>query len=392
MSCLQHPFLTYSETLQNPFVQDWIKDKKKVMGYYCANLPEEMIHAAGFLPFRIRGTGNTEFHLSDALLSRFNCTFVRSTLNLALKGEYDFMDGVLVANTCDHIRRMYDIWKLKVEKCKTKAMKMFFLSLPHTFTAEGLAWMKSEMAKFQDELIKSFNLTLEPSALSKSIEVYNQNSELLTRLNALRALDTPRLTGTEFFKISVANSAVRKEYANEQIGQILQELETNDTYKHENVKARLLLVGSSVDNPNFISILEHAGALIVADTICTGVRSFVNDQMWNASNAAVSSKDPIDNLVQKVYLRTFCPRMMNTHPQRLQFIKEQIKQAKIDGVILQRIEFCDLHGCENALYEHILEEDLNIPVLSLDREYFLGDTGRLRTRVEAFLEQIGRIQ
>ena len=64
-----------------------------------------------------------------------------------------------------------------------------------------------------------------------------------------------------------------------------------------------------------------------------------------------------------------------------------IKTAKIDGVIATRIEFCDLHGCQNMIYEQELKE-INVPMLSLDRDYFIGDIGRFKTRAEAFIEQI----
>ena len=79
--------------------------------------------------------------------------------------------------------------------------------------------------------------------------------------------------------------------------------------------------------------------------------------------------------------------MMDDYDRRFKFLKDQLKVAKIDGVIGTRIEFCDLNGCECMMYEHDLE-DLNVPMLSLDRDYFLGDKGRFKTRCEAFIEQI----
>ena len=67
-----------------------------------------MIAAAGMLPFRMRGTGSTETSLADTYLSAYNCTFTRHCLDLAFSGDYDFLDGVVVVNGCDHVRRLYD--------------------------------------------------------------------------------------------------------------------------------------------------------------------------------------------------------------------------------------------------------------------------------------------
>ena len=82
-----------------------------------------------------------------------------------------------------------------------------------------------------------------------------------------------------------------------------------------------------------------------------------------------------------------CPRMMDDHQRRLDYLKEEIKKAKIDGVIMQRINNCDLHGCENMLCVHDFKE-LKIPALNIDRESFQADTTRLQTRIEAFIEMI----
>ena len=79
--------------------------------------------------------------------------------------------------------------------------------------------------------------------------------------------------------------------------------------------------------------------------------------------------------------------MMDDHERRLNFIKDEVKRAKVDGIILQRINNCDLHGCDNMLYVHELKE-LEIPILNIDREFFQADTTRLQTRIEAFLEMI----
>ncbi|MGB9498827.1 MAG: 2-hydroxyacyl-CoA dehydratase [Dissulfuribacterales bacterium] len=50
----------------------------------------------------------TEF--SDAHFTQINCSFVRYGFALVLQGEFDFLDGVVSFNACDHLRRFYDNW------------------------------------------------------------------------------------------------------------------------------------------------------------------------------------------------------------------------------------------------------------------------------------------
>jgi len=79
--------------------------------------------------------------------------------------------------------------------------------------------------------------------------------------------------------------------------------------------------------------------------------------------------------------------MMDDNDRRFDFLYKQIQAANVDGIIATHIEFCDLHGCQNMIFENELEK-INMPILSLDRDYFLGDVGRFKTRAEAFIEQI----
>ena len=82
--------------------------------------------------------------------------------------------------------------------------------------------------------------------------------------------------------------------------------------------------------------------------------------------------------------------MFDGYPERLSFMLDVAKQANVEGLVLQNIFNCDLHGIDNVMLETDFEEN-GIPVLILEREYnLLADAGRIRTRVQAFLEQIRR--
>ncbi len=368
-------FVKTASMLKNAYIDQWKKENRKVVGYYCSYLPEEIIHALGMLPFRIRGTTCKDTVLADAIVSRFNCSFMKATLNLTLDKQYDFLDGMVCSNSCDHIRRMIDIWKAK--ELPRKEFPYFFLSIPHVLTEEGLEWIKTEFKSFKEGLEKVFNSKLTDESLKNSIDVYNTNRQLLRDIYQLRSGKDPKITGTDFTKLMIANTSAPKEKCNEELTKIKGIVKERESLK--DYRARLMLVGSYVDNPNFIKIFEEVGGLIVTDSLCYGTRYFW-DQIEPSAN-------PLLDVVRRYYHKVSCPRMMDSHPARLDFIKEQVKNAKVDGVILQRIEFCDLHGADNMLFSHDLEA-LDIPVLNIDREYLMSDVARFKTRVEAFIEQI----
>jgi benzoyl-CoA reductase/2-hydroxyglutaryl-CoA dehydratase subunit BcrC/BadD/HgdB len=137
-----------------------------------------------------------------------------------------------------------------------------------------------------------------------------------------------------------------------------------------------------MDDVELLENVEDLGALVVADTLCIGSRSH-----WDLTD---EDRDPLDALVDRYLRHVPCPRMYGEYGKRFAFLREQAERANVDGVILEQIKFCDLHGTDNALLKRDLEQE-NIPALELERQYGpLADAGRVRTRVQAFLERIRR--
>ncbi len=371
-------FLKISETLSNPLVEEWKKQKKKIIGYYCTYVPEEILVAAEILGFRMRGTGAEGTSRADTILSRFNCSYIRASLDLALEGKYNFLDGLIAMNSCDHARRMYDIFKYKVVgEILPENFPLYFLSVPHILTERGYNWLLEEFEIFITELENHFNIKITKEDLNRGIQILNENRKILKEIHGLRALDKPKISGVDILKMNVANSAIPKEIANQELSNILTNVK--DSGGNSDNRARILLTGSLIDNPLFIKIIEDVGGAVVSDMLCFGTRNF-----WDLTE---ERGNPLENITKRYYYKISCPRMMDDHKRRFEFLKERIEKDKVDGVIGTRIEFCDLNGVENALYEHELE-NLNIPMLTLDRDYFLGDIGRYKTRIEAFIEQI----
>jgi len=375
-------FLHISDSISNPYITKWQADGKKVLGHYCTYIPDELLHAANLLPYRIRATGNTSTNLADVYMVRFTCSFVRATFDMALRGLYDFLDGILICNSCDHSRRMFELFDLKVFGSENypKPTSRFYYSIPHVITNEGFEWYLNEIqelkTKFEEKYVRN---TITNQDLLESINVYNTNRELLRKIHEMRIIDAPKITGSEALQILMANNSVPKELANQELERIITALKESEGIKSK--AKRIMLIGSEVDSTDFTRLIEDSGALIVSDFLCFGTRTFLDDVQLGFE------RNPLKSIVERVYYRISCPRMMDDHERRFDFIKSEIEKAKVDGVILQRINNCDLHGCDNMLYVHELK-DLEVPVLNLDREFYQADTTRLQTRIEAFLEMI----
>ena len=369
-------FSNAAETLVNPVLQHWKDQGGKVVGYFCSTVPEEIITAAGLTPFRMRATGSTSTEESDAFYSSINCSFPRHCFNQVLTGDFKFLDGIVCVNSCDHVRRIYDNWKRFVPTDFIEIM-----SLPRKTGPDQVGWYTEELAMLKDKIGKHFGVEITDDRLWKAIKLHNETRRLQKKLYELRKQEKPPITGAETLAVMVAGTAMPHDQYNEMLRELLDELSgTEGPGSH---RARLLIVGGILDDPAYIKVIEDQGGLVVTDSTCFGSRLMWVEVDENAS-------DPISALAQ-YYLtdRPSCPRMYGEHDNRTQYVIDMCREFNCDGVIGERLIFCD-----SWLVEHyMLGQDLKaagIPMLKLDREYLTSGIGQLRTRIQAFLETMGR--
>jgi len=361
-------------SLKNPYIDRWKEKGGKVVGYFCSYVPVEVIHAAGMLPYRMRATGSTSTELGDLYASHITCTFCRHSLDQAMRGEYKFLDGLVALFSCDHIRRMFDAWRFGKIDLPYSPYYLHFLSVP--FKVDGLAveWMAGEVNRFKQSLESHFKAKITDEALSQSIKTYNEQRRLLKSLYELRKKEAPPITGAETLAILIASTAMPAEEFNQLLKQVLDELEGRDGFS--DYKARLLLAGGELDNPAYVRLIEELGGLVVSDFLCYGTRDF-----WDLAD---EDSEPVASLAKRYIERVSCPRMVN-YPLRDQLVKD----FKADGIIVQRLTYCDNWGCEGARTRWEARKN-GTPCMVLEREYMMSTVGQMRTRVQAFLETIGR--
>jgi benzoyl-CoA reductase subunit C len=370
-------FIEAAETIVNPELKKWIDQGGKVMGYFCCYAPEEIITAAGMLPMRVRATGSTGTELSDAYLTSINCSFCRHAFNTGLRGEYDFLEAVVWLNNCDHVRRIYDNWRRKVETPLSLMM-----SLPKLTTDKQVGWWREELAILKETLEKHLGITITDDKLRQAIETHNETRRLLRQLYELRKKDNPPITGAETLAAVVASTAMPRTVFNQMLKDLLDDLKGAEGIKGH--KSRLMLVSSIFDDPRDVKVMEDMGGLVVTDSMCFGTRMF-----W--ADVDEKGKDPLDALARYyIQVKPACPRIFGGFPERSKFVQDMIKDFKVDGVVGLRMVFCDLWAGELFMLEKDLQA-ASVPVLHMDREYHLaGTAGQVRTRVQAFVESIGK--
>ena len=345
-----------------------------MFGWLCTYVPEEIIHAAGALPVRITGYSQ-EMELEDgnAYLYINNCSFSRSCLQMGIRGEYDFLDGVVAGSTCDGARRLFDLWHHYLS-----TPFHHVLTVPRKSTERAHDLYHSQVTQFKEHLEEFLGIPITDKALYQSIEVYNESRALLKRLYDLRKLNNPPISGAETMEVLNASFRMPKELFNEWLKSLLDELSTSGN-AHKG-RARLMVTGSVMNNPEFIASIERLGGLVVTDELCSGTR------YWSDPVVLDGDKTPLQAISRR-YLSNFpCARMFPSD-ERFNRIIELARDFKVEGVVSQIIRYCVPYAHDLPLITDRLKAQ-GIPTLALDVEYGTSGSGQIQTRVQAFLEML----
>jgi benzoyl-CoA reductase/2-hydroxyglutaryl-CoA dehydratase subunit BcrC/BadD/HgdB len=371
-------FIDIVNEQENDTVKKWRKTGGKIVGYVCPNVPEEIIMAAGALPYRLRPRESKDTSEGDRYTTYLNCTFCRHVVDEGLRGKYDFLDGFVGTNACDQIRRVSDIFRAVVFKEGDKRKGGFYqeyIATPRLpFQAAGIKYYREELDRLKSGLEKHFKVKITDEKLKAAIKETNESRRLLRKLYDLRKVKNPPISGSETMFVTVAYTCMPKDIFNAKLTELLKALEGRVAVPE--YRKRLFLYGSELDDPEWIKVIEDAGGLVVADGLCYGARIF-----WDLVD---EKKNPMEALTERYLQRWSCPRMKD-QGRRMETIKQIMHDWGADGLVGERVIMCQLWSGERQM-TNMDAKEAGIPTLWLEREYLLGSVGQMKTRVQAFLE------
>ena len=355
---------------------------KKIFGYLCAFVPLEVLTAAGFIPFRIKGDVNEPITKADTEMETIVCPLVRSCFDMSLKGNYEFLDGIVIPHACDSICRTYDIWKYTLNLPYSHLINM-----PHGTDDSSLNFYKAVLNTFRTSLSRFAGREISNQDLTQAIQLHNQNRAKVKEIYELRKASPPLISGAEIARVLVAAMGIPIEESIEMISGVIEEVKQRGGVLASK-PARIMVVGAQVDNVAFIDLIEDSGAWVVADDLCPGAR-----ELFSYVDA---TDDPMDGIAERYLRKIKCGRtyreMKGNYQEYLEdrfgHMGQMIEDFDVDGVVLYIYKYCDPYGFEVPQIKSYIESR-DTPVLYLEDEYSMSTIGRLRTRIQAFLELIG---
>ena len=345
---------------------------KKIVGYTCSYTPEEIIYAAGALPFRLFGT-NEGIHRADIHLQTYCCSLIRGVLEEGLSGRLDFLDGVVFPHTCDTIQRLSDIWRLNIPK-----QFHIDLVLPVKLnTASARQYLIDILERFKKDLEHALGAKITDAALADAIKIYNQIRTLMMRIYTLRAQKPEMISGRDLHSIIKAAMIMDRQLFLKTLTQIVAQLENAPAGKLKAGTKKLVLTGGICSHPDIYDIIENAGGVVVWDDLCTGSRYF--------EGILDEKVSPLEAIAQRYLDRDICPAKHAGLTDRGESLIQMVRKHSADGVIFMLLKFCDPHAFDYPYIKEMLDRE-NIPCMLLDMEEQLPAGGQLQTRFETFIQ------
>ena len=383
-------YLTWFEDLlqdaNNELILQAKSEGKKCVAYVCENTPEPLMNLEGVFSARLRAPRTNSMEMATYYLTSFLCEYSRALLERAMEGGYNFADCLIAPDGCTMINRAAE--NMELLHTMDEGKENFFyenMEIPMKSDDNGLnlyvLQCKNHILK---PLAEKFGIDCSDQAIRKAVEEHNRICALIRAIGEFRKGERPTITGYEFSVITLATYAAPKYLLIDRLEETLEELKTREPDAKNDFRARVLIVGSEVDDPEFIKLVEGTGAFVCADRFCYG--SFPGRDLITLTD----DEDALTQICRQYMERGQCPRYMNQAKilGRRAYVDQLAKEYGADGIIYEQIKFCDPWAYERMVGSHVLHDDYGYPVLSIDRPYSTSGTGQLRTRIQAFIESI----
>ena len=386
MKDLKH--LIYFESLlenaDNELVKKAQADGQLALGYTCYHVPEVLLNVDNCFSVRLRAPNTGSIDIATYYMSNYTCEFARALLERAIEGGYQFLDALIGVDACSMMNRSMEHFEILHVNDKPN----FFVThtdMPYKITDYTLdSYIRQMRLRVLDRMTEVFGVDTSDAAIRKAVEEHNEVCRIISEISEMRKADNPVITGYEFHVLNLVTYCCPKALILPYLRETLAELKTRKPDKKSPFRARVAIVGSEIDDPNLTKLIEGCGALVVSDRYCFGS---------TPGREVIELTDDEDALTQicRHYMEVSeCARYISDEKvlQRRVTADRLAKEFKAEGMIYEQMKYCDYWGFERALVSHVMHDEYGWPVLSIDRLYNNGNSGQLRTRVQAFVESL----
>ena len=386
MKDLKH--LIYFESLlenaDNELVEKAKAEGGVCLGYTCFHIPEVLLNVDNCFSTRLRAPNTGSIDIATYYMSNYTCEYARALLERAIEGGYQYLDALIGVDACSMMNRSMEHFEI----LNVNEKPNFFVThcdMPFKITDYTIdGYVRQMQAHVLNRIHEVFGTDISDEAIRKAVAEHNEMCRVITEIREMRKAENPVITGYEFHILNLVSYVCPTRLILPYLQETLEELKTREPDVKPAFRARVAIVGSEIDDPKLTKLIEDVGALVVSDRYCFGS---------TPGREVIELKDDEDALTQicRHYMEVSeCARYIADEKvlQRRETADRLAKEFNAEGIIYEQMKYCDYWGFERALVSHIMHDEYGWPVLSIDRLYNNGNSGQLRTRVQAFVESL----
>lgn len=365
-------FVDFNKDTPNHLRELKKKTGKKMVGWTCNYIPTELIIAAGIIPVRLLSRPST-ITVADLSLQNFACNIARSVLDQLLKGELDYLDGIVTPKVCDTLIFTHDIQQ-RHNCCDFS----HFVQMPgEVVSKSSKIWWQNDVLLFKRALEEFSGNEITEKSMEEAIEFCGTTRKLLRSLYELRKGSHPPLYGHEILQVVLAGMMAPTPEYHAKVKRLVDALPVSPK-KNAN-KVRLMVIGSTIDFTEMALIeeFEKEKGIFVTDDMCTGTRWIYRD--------VEAGKDPLAAITDRYHYAGFCAAKHDSNV-RMENIRKLAQAYKVEGAVVILEKFCPPFGFSYPDTKMMFKE-IGIPTLLIESAETEA-LGQSKTKAQAFFEMI----
>ena len=338
-----------------------------IMPVYC---PEEIVHAAGYLPIGMWGAQKKQISKARTYLPPFACSIMQSVMELQLEGVYDDLEAVIFSVPCDTLKCMSQKWNRPVPA-------IVFTHPQNRKIAKDAAnvFAREEFNIVKEKLEDILDVHISNKAIKNSIAVYNENRAVCREFSDVAAEYAAVVTPSDRHAVIKARWFMEKSRHTALVKELIAALKAEPAPEFKGKK--IIVTGIQVEPYDVLDIFQENGFAIVADDLAQETRNFRQD--------VPDDDDALMALARAWNEFDGCSLATDVNKPKGQMIIDAVKKYGADAVVVCMMKFCDP---EEFDYPILLQEFEAAGVKNLYIEVDQESTAfeQVKTRIQTFAE------
>lgn len=363
------------ETLEDttfPTVRRWREAGGRAVGHFQVYFPEEIVHAAGLLPVKIRGA-QVEAMRADSRFGSYLCSILKTSLELALSGRLQ-LEMFVTHPICDAARNLAAVWG------RNFAYPCEILYLPQNANSSyAPTYLRGEYDRLRRAVEAITATPVTDNALRNSLAIYNENRALLRELYAIKR-ETPWLVSAdEAYALVAIGGVIPRQEHNDLLRVVLPMIRERNARPKD--KVRVVFEGGFCEQPPLDLIRALArSCYVVDDDLLIGMRWIIDDVPLDG--------DPLMNLAE-AYLEksSYSPVQHDLRKPKEKMLLERIRSSRADAAIITAAKMCEPGLEEQVAYTRALD-DAGVPYFIGEFEENMTSFDNMEIQLETFVENI----